>query len=55
MDNQILNVGIENVEDKVISISLERYEELVKKETLYDKITSNKDIELYLISKKEAK
>lgn len=55
MEKQILSVGVGNAEDRVITISLERYEELVKKETLYDKITNNKDIEFYLISKKEAK
>ena len=36
-----------------VQISLERYEELVKKETIYDKIMEKRDVSLYLFEKVE--
>lgn len=42
------------VEKPTISISLERYEELVKKEEIFDRLAAENSIELYLV-KKEVK
>lgn len=36
-----------------VQISLERYEELVKKEVIYDKIMEKRDVNLYLFEKVE--
>ena len=36
-----------------VQISLERYEELVKKEAIYDKIMEKRDVNLYLFEKVE--
>lgn len=36
-----------------VQISLERYEELIKKETIYDKIMEKRDVNLYLFEKVE--
>lgn len=43
------------MEKQTITISLERYEELILKEALYDKITDGKEVEIYLMSRKENK
>lgn len=43
------------MENQTITISLERYEELILKEALYDKITDGKEVEVYLMSRKENK
>ena len=40
-------------EDEAIAISLERYEELVKKEALLDKLMEGKDVNVYLYQKVE--
>ena len=42
------------MEKPTITISLERYEELVKKEEIYDRLTAENSIELYL-TRKEVK
>lgn len=55
MEKQILSVGIGNAEDRVITISLERYEELIEKETLYNKITEGKDVAFYLVTREESR
>lgn len=39
------------VEKPTITISLERYEELIKKEALYDQIADEYNIEPYLVRK----
>jgi len=36
------------METPTITISLERYDELIKKEVLYDELTKNKGINMYL-------
>ena len=41
------------VENQTITISLERYEELVKKEERLDMLTADYDIEFYLSRKEE--
>lgn len=41
------------MEKQTVTIDLARYEELVKKEALYDKVTEGKDVEFYLTSKPE--
>lgn len=43
------------MKNQTISISLERYEELILKEAVYNKITEGKDVELYLMTRKENK
>ena len=42
------------MEKPTITISLERYEELVKKEAMFDRLEAENNIELYL-TRKEAK
>ena len=39
------------MEKQTVTIDLARYEELVKKEALYDTLTEGKGVELYLTSK----
>ena len=34
--------------DEAVAISLERYDELIKKEALFDKLTEGKGINIYL-------
>ena len=41
--------------NQTISISLKRYEELILKEAVYNKITEGKDVELYLMTREENK
>lgn len=41
------------MEKQTIAISLERYEELILKEALYNKITADKKIEVFLVTRKE--
>ena len=41
--------------NKTIVISIKRYEELIRKETMYDKITESKDVEFYLMTREENK
>lgn len=40
--------GGNNMEKPTITINLERYDELIKKEVLYDELTKNKGINMYL-------
>ena len=40
--------GGNNMEKQTITINLERYEELIKKEALYDEITKGKKTNIYL-------
>ena len=47
--------GDNSMENQTITISLERYNELIRKEAMYDKITEGKDVELYLMTRKESK
>lgn len=44
----VLENGGNNMEKTTITISLERYDELIKKEALYDGLTKNKGINMYL-------
>ena len=44
----VLENGGNNMEKSTITISLERYDELIKKEVLYDELTKNKGINMYL-------
>ena len=39
--------------DEAVAISLERYDELIKKEALLDKLMEGKDISIYLYQKVE--
>lgn len=41
------------MEKQTVTIDLARYEELVKKEVLYDTLTEGKDVEFYLTSKSQ--
>lgn len=43
-----LENGGNDMETPTITISLERYDELIKKEVLYDELTKNKGINMYL-------
>lgn len=40
------------MDKQTVTIDLARYEELLKKEALYDTLTESKDVEVYLTSKK---
>lgn len=40
--------GGNNMDKQTITINLERYDELIKKEVLYDELTKNKGINMYL-------
>lgn len=42
------------MENQTITISLERYEELIKKEALYDQLAAGYDVEPY-VARKENK
>lgn len=44
----VLENGGNNMEKPTITISLERYDELIKKEVLYDELTKDKCINMYL-------
>ena len=44
----VLENGGNDMETPTITISLERYDELIKKEVLYDELTKNKGINMYL-------
>lgn len=39
--------------DEAVAISLERYNELIRKETILDKLMENKDVSIYLYQKVE--
>lgn len=39
--------------DEAVAISLERYDELIKKEALLDKLMEGKDVNIYLFQKVE--
>ena len=41
------------MDKQTVTIDLARYEELVKKEAIFDKVTEGKGVELYLTSKPE--
>ena len=41
------------MEKQTVTIDLARYEELVKKEALFDKVTEGKGVEFYLTSKSQ--
>lgn len=41
------------IQDTAVAISLERYNELIKKEALLDKLMENKSISVYLFQKVE--
>lgn len=41
------------VEDKTIAVGIERYNELIRKEALLDKLMENKAISVYLYQKVE--
>lgn len=43
------------MENQTVEISLERYEELIKKEALLDKLMEGKDVSVYLYEKMEVK
>lgn len=40
------------MEKQTVTIDLARYEELVRKEAIFDTLTEGKDVEFYLTSKK---
>ena len=41
------------VEDTAVAVSIERYNELIRKETVFDMLMENKGINLYLYQKME--
>ena len=41
------------VEDKAVAVSIERYNELIRKETVFDMLMENKGINIYLYQKME--
>lgn len=41
------------MKNQTITISLERYEELILKEATHDKITDGKEVEIFLMTRKE--
>lgn len=41
------------MEKQTITIDLERYEELVRKEAIYDKLTESNDVYVYLAARLE--
>lgn len=45
--------GANNMEKQIITIDLERYEELVRKEAIYDKLTESNDVYVYLAARLE--
>lgn len=55
MANQrnLLTGDITTVEDKTVSVSIERYNELIKKEALYDKLMEDKRLSLYVYTDME--
>ena len=49
----ILTGAVMTVEDKAIAVSIERYNELIRKEALLDKLMEGKDVSIYLYQKME--
>ena len=45
--------GANNMEKQTITIDLERYDELVKKEAIYDQLTAGSDVNMYLVPRLE--
>lgn len=45
--------GANNMEKETIIIDLERYDELIKKEAIYDKLTESNDVYVYLAARLE--
>lgn len=43
------------MENQTVEVSLDRYEELIKKEALLDKLMEGKDISVYLFEKVEVR
>ena len=41
------------VEDEAVAVSIERYNELIRKETVFDMLMENKGINIYLYQKME--
>ena len=41
------------VEDTAVAVSIERYNELIRKETVFDMLMENKGINIYLYQKME--
>ena len=45
--------GANNMEKQTITIDLERYDELVRKEAIYDRLTVASDVNMYLVPRLE--
>lgn len=45
--------GANNMEKQTITIDLERYDELVRKEAIYDRLTVSSDVNIYLVPRLE--
>ena len=45
--------GANNMEKQTITIDLERYNELIKKEAIYDRLTASSDVNMYLVPRLE--
>lgn len=45
--------GANNMEKQTITIDLERYDELVRKEAIYDRLTVGSDVNMYLVPRLE--
>ena len=41
------------VKDEAVAVSIERYNELIKKEVLLDQLMENKEVHMYLMEAKE--
>lgn len=41
--------GANNMDKETIIIDLERYDELIKKEAIYDKLTAGSDVNIYVV------
>lgn len=45
--------GANNMDKETIIIDLERYDELIKKEAIYDRLTASSDVNMYLVPRLE--
>lgn len=52
-NRNLLTGDLTTIKDTAVAIDLERYNELIKKEALLDKLMENKSINVYLYQKVE--
>lgn len=52
-NRNLLTGDLTTIKDTAVAIDLERYNELIKKEALLDKLMENKNISVYLYQKVE--